>query len=97
MPSLRPVWAMLTSFHSADSISTSVVASETAGNLAAHDAGERFDAGLVGNDADAGVEAIDLAVEREQRFALAGAAHREVALDLRGIEHVQAAGRGRRS
>ena len=28
MPSLRPVWAMLSSSHTADSISTSVVASE---------------------------------------------------------------------
>ena len=44
MPSLRPVCAMLSGSHSADSISTSVVALVAAGRLAAHDAGERFDA-----------------------------------------------------
>ena len=47
-----------------------------AGGLAAHDAGERFDALLVGDDADALVERVGLAVERQQRLAVAGRAAR---------------------
>ena len=41
-----------------------------AGRFAAHDAGERFDALLVGDHADRVVELIGLAVEREQPLAL---------------------------
>ena len=41
-----------------------------AGCFAAHDAGERFDAVLVGNDADAVVERVGLAVERQQLLAV---------------------------
>ena len=40
-----------------------------AGRLAAHDAGDRFDAGLVGDDADVRVERVGLAVERHHRLA----------------------------
>ena len=57
--------------------------------LAAHDAGDRLDAALVGDDADGRVERVGLAVEREQGFALAGAPDGEVAVHLGGVEHVQ--------
>ena len=60
-----------------------------AARLAAHDAGERFDTGIVGDDAHRLVERIGLAVEREQSFARLGAAHHEIALHLGGVEHVQ--------
>ena len=60
-----------------------------AGLLAAHDAGQRFDAILVGDDADRVVELVGLAVERQQLFAGAAAAHREIAAHFRGVEHVQ--------
>ncbi len=89
MPSLRPVCAILIGSHNADSISTSVVVSEQPVSLAAHDAGERFDALVVGDDADRVVERVGLAVERQQRFAVPGAAHREIAVHFRGIEHMQ--------
>ena len=61
----------------------------TAGMLAAHDAGERFDAVVVGDHAHRVVERVGLAVEREQRFAFLGAAHDEIALHLLGVEHMQ--------
>ena len=59
------------------------------GRLAAHDAGERFHAVFVGDDADRVVERIGFAVEREQRLAGARPAHREIAPHLGGIEHMQ--------
>ena len=80
---------MLNSSHSADSISTSVVASEQPLRLAAHDAGERLHPVAVGDDADRRVERIGFAVERQQRFALAGAAHHQIAKNLGGVEDVQ--------
>ena len=61
----------------------------TAGRFAAHDAGERFHAVVVGDHADRVVERVDLAVEREQRFAVLCAAHHEIALHLVGVEHMQ--------
>ena len=68
-----------------------------AGSLAAHDAGERFDPVIVGDDADAAVERIGAAVERQQGLAVTRAAHGEIARHLFGVEHMQAAGRGRKS
>ncbi|MGY4300627.1 hypothetical protein ACVWXN_008722 [Bradyrhizobium sp. i1.4.4] len=59
--------------------------------FAAHDAGERFDAVLVRDHADGGIEIVGAAVERQQRLAVAGAAHHEIALHLLGVEHVQRA------
>ena len=61
----------------------------TAGRLAAHDAGERLDTLLIGDDAHAVVERVGLAVERQQRFAVVRAAHGEIAAHLGGVEHVQ--------
>ncbi len=68
-----------------------------AGGLAAHDAGERFDAVIVRDDADAAVERVGAAVERQQALAFAGAAHGEIALHLLRRRTHAAAGRGRRS
>ena len=61
------------------------------GRLATHDTGERFHALLVGNDAHGLIECIGLAVEREQAFARARAAHREIASDFRRVEHMERA------
>ncbi len=49
---LRPVRAIFSGSQSADSISTSVVVFVAARGFAAHDAGERFDALVVGDDDD---------------------------------------------
>ena len=46
-------------------------------------------AGLVGDHAHGVVERVGLAVERGQGLAGAGAAHREMAAHLGGVEHVQ--------
>ena len=46
-----------------------------AGGLAAHDAGEQFDAAGVGDHADRGVERVGLAVQRQQRLILLRAAN----------------------
>ena len=62
-----------------------------AGGLAAHDAGERFDALLVGDHAHALIERVGLAVERQQRLAVAGAPDGEMAMHLGGVEHMQRA------
>ena len=62
-----------------------------AGELAADDAGKRFDAIVVGNHAHGGIERVGAAVERKQLLALAGAAHDEIALDLGRVEDVQRA------
>ena len=59
--------------------------------LAAHDAGDQFDAACVGDDDHALVERVGLAVERQHALARARAAHRQVALDLGEVEHVQRA------
>ena len=63
-----------------------------AGGFAAHDAGEQFDAVIVRDHAHAGVERVGTAVERKQRLAVAGAAHGEIALHFRGVEHMQRPG-----
>src|SRR5699024_11990991 len=57
------------------------------------DLGERFDAVLVRDHADIAVERVGAAVKREQRLAVFGAADREVARHLLGVEHVQRADR----
>ena len=57
--------------------------------LAAHDAGERLDAAVVGDHAHGVVERVGLAVERQQLLAVLRAAHDEIALHLLGVEHVQ--------
>ena len=75
MPSLRPVWAMLISFHSANSIEHIGRCFRAAGLFAAHDAGEQLHTVRIGDDANAVVERVGLAVEREQRLAGATAAH----------------------
>ena len=69
--------------------STSVVASEQPVFSPPMMPDERFDALVVGDDADRVVERVGLAVEREQRLAGARAAHREIAPHLGGIEHMQ--------
>ena len=63
-----------------------------AGGLAAHDAGQRFDAVIVGDHADIAVERVGAAVERQQGLAVARAAHGEIALHFRGVEHMQRPG-----
>ena len=60
--------------------------------LAAHDARQRFDAVVVGDHADAAVERVGAAVQRFERLAVAGAAHGEIAFDLRRVEHMQRPG-----
>ena len=80
---------MLSGSHSANSISTSVVFSSQPERLAAHDAGERLDAVVVGDHAHGVVERVGLAVERQQLLAVLRAAHDEIALHLLGVEHVQ--------
>ena len=57
--------------------------------FAAHDAGERFDAVVVGDHAHGVVERVGLAVERQQLSRRLRAAHDEIALDLGGVEHMQ--------
>ena len=92
MPSLRPVCAMLISFHSAEfdqHVSGVLVA---AGSLAAHDAGQRFDAVLVRDHADRGIERVGAPIERQQALAFLGAAHGEIAVHLPGVEHMQRPG-----
>ncbi len=46
-----------------------------AGMLAAHDAGDRFDASVVGDDDHALIERVSSAVERDHPLARAGAPH----------------------
>ena len=83
---------MLISFHSADSISTSGGVLVAAGGFAAHDAGEQFDAVIVGDHANAAVERVGAAVERQQGLAVARAAHGEIAPHFLGVEHMQRPG-----
>ena len=67
-----------------------------AGGFAAHDAGERFRPGVVGDHAHGVVERVGLAVEREQLLArLARAAPRDCPSPWRRRTHA-AGGRGRR-
>ena len=92
MPSLRPVWAMLNSFHSAEFDQHVGGGLRAAGGFAAHDAGQRFDTVLVGDDADVRIERVGAAVQRQQGLAVARAPHGEVAPHLRGVEHMQRPG-----
>ena len=62
-----------------------------AGELAADDAGDQFDAVFVGDDAHGRIERVGAAVERQQLLTIAGAADGEVAPDLGGVEDVQRA------
>ncbi len=55
----------------------------------AHDAGERFNALVIGDDNHVRIERVGLAVERKQRFARLGAANRKIARNLGGVEHMQ--------
>jgi hypothetical protein len=57
--------------------------------LAAHDAADGLDAGIVRDDHVALVEAVGAPVEGQHLLARLGAAHHEVPLHLRGVEHVQ--------
>ena len=60
------------------------------GEIAAHDAGQRFDAGRIGDHADAGVDRHGLAVEQLHLFACLTPAHMQVITgDLVGIENVR--------
>ena len=96
MPSLRPVWAMLSGSQSADSISTSVVVSSqpecSPPMMPAIDSTPLSSAMTT----IVVVERVGAAVEREHLLAVARAADGEIALHLGGVEHVQRAGRGRR-
>ena len=47
---------------------------------------------IVGDDADAAVEGVSAAVQRLQRLAVLGAAHGQVALHFRRVEHMQRPG-----
>ena len=60
-----------------------------AGFFAAHDAGERFNPLVIGDDAHRVVERVALAVERQHALAGARAAHGEIAAHLGRIEHMQ--------
>ena len=80
---------MLISFHSAEFDQHVGGVLVAARGLAAHDAGEQLHAVIVGDDADPVVERVGASIEREQRLAVAGAAHGEVTLDLLGVEHMQ--------
>ena len=84
MPSSRPVLAVTIGFHSADSMSISVVFSFAARMFAAHDAGNGFDAVLIRDDAHAGGQLIFALVEAQHLLAVPGVADDEVALDLGG-------------
>ncbi len=58
--------------------------------FAAHDAADRLDAIVVGDDAHRPASSVYvLAVERQHFLAVPGAAHHEVAGHLRGVEHMQ--------
>ena len=57
--------------------------------LSTHHAGDRFDAVAVRDDADLGVELIFAGVEGENLLPGLGAAHDQIALDLRRVEDVQ--------
>ncbi|MCY1503245.1 hypothetical protein D9M68_373650 [compost metagenome] len=59
-----------------------------AGMLAAHDAADRFDRLFVRYDDVVGAELVFALVERQHRLAVPGAADRQVALDLGGVEDV---------
>ncbi len=89
MPSLRPVCAMLIGVPQRRFDQHVGGRFRAAGLFAAHDAGKRFHAFVVGDDADRVVERVGLAVERQQRLAGARAPHREIAAHFRGVEHVQ--------
>ncbi len=89
MPSLRPVWAMLVGSHSALSISTSRVVSSQPECSPPMTPAIDFDALRIGDDDHGLVERIGLAVERLHVLAVTGAAHREAALNLGEVEHVQ--------
>ena len=62
-----------------------------AGALAAHDAGDGFDAVVVANDHVFRAEPIGLAVEREDVLAVVRAAHDKIAFHLARVEHMQRA------
>ncbi len=91
MPSLRPVCAMLSGCHSAEFDQNIRGRFGAAGCLAAHDTGQRVDTLIVGDHANQFVEGIGLAVERQQCFAGARTAHRQIAVHFRRIEHVERA------
>ena len=57
--------------------------------LAAHDAGDGFDAVLVGDHDRAAIERVGAAIERQHLLAVFRAADGEIALDLRGVENMQ--------
>ena len=59
--------------------------------LAAHDAGDGFDAIVIGDDAHVAARRIGLAVERQNLVAFAGAADDEIARDLLRVKHMQRA------
>ncbi len=80
---------MLSGSHSADFDQHVGGVLVAARRLAAHDAGEQFRTGLVGDHAHGVVEGVGLAVERQQLLARLGAPHHEIALHLGGVEHVQ--------
>ena len=61
----------------------------TARRFAAHNAGNGFDAVIVGDDDHRGVEPVGLAVQSDNLVAFLPAAHDEGACDLVRIEHVQ--------
>ena len=63
-----------------------------AGALAAHNAGHRLHAMIVRDHADAGIERVGAAVERQQTLAVARAPHGEIARHFFGVEHMQRPG-----
>ena len=60
--------------------------------FAAHNAGKRLDAFFIGNHADGFVDIVSLSVEEgEKALPVLRAAHRQISLDLCGVEDMQGA------
>ena len=92
MPSCRPLRAIFAGSQSAEFDQDIGRFRIAAGCFAADDAGDRFDAMVIGDDDDLFIEPIGAAVEGFQGFAGAGAAHADGAGDLLGIEDMQRPG-----
>ena len=61
----------------------------TTGRLAAHDAGKGLNGIFIGDDANALIKRISLAVEGEQLLAIPRATNSQVAMHLCRVEHMQ--------
>ena len=68
-----------------------MVVSEQPLALAAHDAGKRLDASFIGNHADGFVKRVSLSIKGEKVLPVLCAAHRQISVDLCGVEDMQRA------